>query len=135
MSRFREMDYSKRHCWGPNKDGNYTIDGTFYPAVICNNWKKHVLKAGPTEFLRWIREFGVLAPKIVTGFDDGWLKLGVQWCDTYKTDMYCEDYGGKVKCFLDVENEVALVEIHDETLREFAEQATILVNQQYEDMC
>lgn len=129
---FHEFDFSKRHCWGPNKNGEFTVDGKF--DTKCIDWKKHVIRADNTQFIRWIREFGILVPGIVTGFDDGWLKLGKDFCTTYKQDIYCENYGGKVKAFLDIENETAIVEIYDETLLEAAEQATLLVEKQYEDM-
>jgi hypothetical protein len=131
---FYVFDFSKRHCWA-QKDGRYRIEGTLYGEdSFCNEWRNHPLGAGTSEFIRWIREFGILAPNIVTGFEDGWLKLGNDWCVTYNMDMYCENYGDKVKCFLDTDNGEAVVEIFDETLLDAAEQATILVNKQYEDM-
>jgi hypothetical protein len=60
------LDYSKRHCWEND----------------CNLLDKMPFQHGQTEFLRWIREFGVLAPNIVRGFPDGSLKLGLD--ETYR---------------------------------------------------
>lgn len=122
------LDYSKRHCWGPDNLGRFAIDGKL--DQYCVDWKNHVKNAGPTEFLRWIREFGVLAPRIVTGFPDGSLVLGPDIMSD-GTEMYCENYDDKVKAFLNVDAGIAMVEIHDDDLEEEAYSALYLVSDQY----
>lgn len=125
------LDYSKRHCYGPDKLGRYTVDGKW--DTYCDDWKNHLRNAGQTEFLRWIREFGILVPNIVTGFEDGWLKLGVDQMVT-GDEIYCENYGGVVKAFLDVNAGQAFVEIHDFELEMDARVAYDLMYGQYESM-
>lgn len=81
----------------------------------------------PTEFIRWIREFGLLKPEIVTSAaPDGFLKLGPQPMSTapyYGMTCYCESYGGVLKAFLNPEPGIVIVEIIDDELVPFAEEA------------
>jgi len=111
------LDYSPRHCWDNN----------------CDKVKGDALHHGQTEFLRWIREFGVLAPGIVTGFEDGWLKLGNDVTENGDT-MYCENYGGRVKAFLNTREGYARVEFPDDSLKDFARKALFMVEGQYKEM-
>lgn len=129
---FHEFDFSKRHCW-ELVDGTYRVDGDL-DDELCENWREHPLKAGQSEFLRWFRAFAILAPGVVTNFEDGWLKLGPDFSDTYRVDMYCENYGGKIKAFLDTNNGIACVEVYDESLLDAAMEATDNVTAQYEEM-
>jgi hypothetical protein len=106
----REFEYSTRHCF-PDNDGKYRIASSF--DEFCNNPEEHPYQAGTTEFLRWIREFAILVPGIVTNFEDGFLKLGPDIMYD-GTSCYCENYGGIVKAFLNPDEGWAKVEIGNE---------------------
>lgn len=127
---FHEFDFGPRHCW-ELKDGTYVKDGS---SERCDDWRNHPLKAGTSEYLRFIRAFGELVSGIVTQMPEGWLVFGDDFSDTYRVNMYCENYGNKLKAFLDVANETACVEIYDKDLLEAAEAATIAVANQYKEM-
>lgn len=133
---FMEMDYSERHCYGPNKDGLYTRNGASfldkYP--YCADWYKHPFKAGNTFFIRWIRNFGSLTEGIVTGFPEGTLALGNQKMPDSDTVMYCENYQDKVLAFLDpYKSGKAYVYVVPE-FKDEARRAVELTNEEYRDM-
>lgn len=109
------FDYSERHCWESD----------------CNNASP--LKHGNTEFIRWIRNFGTLTDKVVTGFYDDnkdWLKLGPDFSQYEKREIYCENYGNVLKAFLDMERRVAIVELYDNNLAEAATVASVMTEKE-----
>jgi len=108
------LDFSPRHCWDNRCDE-------------ANDLTHH----GPTEFIRWIRAFGRLAPGIVTEFKDGWLRLGQAYNPIINEQMYCENYGDLVLAFLDTENGKAYVAVFDETLLPHAAKALKEVTLEY----
>ena len=108
------FDYSQRHCWSN---------------VPCDN--PNPLKHGHTVFIRWIREFGVLAPGIVTGFEDGTLTLKEKFSASQNRVIYCENYNNKVLAFLDTNLGKAYVEIHDNSLVDAANKAVRIVANSY----
>lgn len=128
------FDYSKRHCY-PTVHGTYRAyqDNGIHPQE-CKDWQKHPYKVGHTEFLRWIRNFGTLVTNLVSGnTPEGSLKLGPDTTIDGK-NLHCENYGGKVKAFLDNIHGLAFVEVHDESLFEAAEKASELTDMEYVDM-
>lgn len=107
------LDCSPRHCWDNSCDN---------PTGLTH---------GNPEFLRWIREFGILEPGIVTGFPDGSLSLGEKYSTTQERHIYCENYSGRVLVFLDHKKGEAYIEIVDVTLIPAAKEARDLVSNQY----
>lgn len=125
-----ELDFSDRHCW-EMADGNYRLaKGSTFETRICHKVKDHPKKAGNSEYIRWIRNFGILAPGIVTGFGEGWLKLGNQ-----DGIGYCENYGDKVKAYLNHPTQgVASVWILDKNLVDASQKAFNQTLDEYEAM-
>lgn len=129
---WEKFDFSPRHCF-KSEDGEYLQ----FNGQLCIHWRDHIHNVGKVQYMRWISEFAKLVPGVVTEFEDGWLRL-------IQTSMrapgftglvnYCEDYGGKVKGFLNKGEAWAVVEVHDPKLFRAAEQASENVNRQYKEM-
>lgn len=129
---FMEMDYSKRHCW-QGKDGVYFRDGASILEKFphCEDWYKHPFKAGHTYFLRWIRNLGTLTENLVTGGAD--IDFGPRNLPYSETPMYCENYGDKLFCYLDVNEGTAYVYAIPE-LEDVCRRAKELTDMEYADM-
>jgi hypothetical protein len=130
------LDYSKRHCFFDKSN-----DGPFLTNSIerrCRQWRSHPYQVGQSEYMRFISEFGKRAPGIVTDIPDGVLNLGPKTMlapDFAGRVVYCEDYGGVFKGFLNSEDGWAVVEIQDRPdLFEIADQVIEAVKKQYENM-
>lgn len=116
----KTLDLSKRHCF-PTKDGKYYVEGQF--DVFCSNPQDHPYSTGLPEFLRWIRFFGRrIGPGLTYGEGEINLMLGPDKMFD-GTEAYCENYDGRLKAFLLRDKGIAIVEVHDETLIEAAQEA------------
>jgi hypothetical protein len=106
-----DLDYSPRHCWGPNNEGRYRLadSGLFDDNAYCDSYDKHPLRAGKTEFLRFIHNFPV------EGVFTSDLKLGPDIRHD-GLEIYCENYGGRIKAFLDTKYGIATIEVIDDSL-------------------